>query len=151
MYSPKRQKGNIAEEITVSHLKSNGFSIIEQNYLKKWGEIDIIAEKSGIIHFIEVKSSFLTEMYGMVADSLSSWEISVSREVSTSRETDDSFNPIWNMTNKKKLRLSRTIRTYLADKYRERVPDFQIDLITVSLDYSQKIAYIGGIENIILE
>ncbi|MDR2639617.1 MAG: YraN family protein [Helicobacteraceae bacterium] len=33
-----------------------GYEIIERNYCEKFGEIDIIAAKAGVIHFVEVKS-----------------------------------------------------------------------------------------------
>ena len=160
MYSLKRQKGNIAEEIVVSRVKREGFNIICQNYLKKWGEIDIVAEKSRKIHFIEVKSvsretksylakesCFMENVEGKV------WKICDFMETDTvSRETDkNSFNPVWNMTNKKKLRFSKVIRTYLADTYREVFPDFQVDLYAVSLDFSRKVAYISKVENILLK
>ena len=58
MYSQKRQKGNTAEEIVVLYLKNTGFQILDQNYLRKWGEIDIVAKKLRKIHFIEVKTVF---------------------------------------------------------------------------------------------
>ncbi len=52
-----RHKGNIAENKACEYLRSHGFKIIEQNfYAKKMGEIDIIATKNEIYHFIEVKS-----------------------------------------------------------------------------------------------
>src|SRR3989344_5000928 len=161
MYSQKRQKGNTAEDIVVLYLKNIGFQILDQNYLKKWGEIDIVAEKSKKIHFIEVKSSVLQNFNGFTdANRTEDWKISVSAESdSVSRETDDSiFNPVWNMTKKKKIRFSRIIRTYLADKYSETgsnfeksMPDFQIDLFSVLLDFYQKVAYINRIEDILLE
>ena len=53
-----RSKGDIAEEKACEFLYSQGFKIIEQNfYAKKLGEIDIIATKDSIYHFIEVKSA----------------------------------------------------------------------------------------------
>ena len=53
-----RSKGDIAEEKACEFLNSSGFKIIEQNfYAKKLGEIDIIASKEKIIHFVEVKSA----------------------------------------------------------------------------------------------
>ena len=53
-----RAKGNIAEDKACSFLETSGFKIIEQNfYAKKLGEIDIIATKDDIYHFIEVKSA----------------------------------------------------------------------------------------------
>jgi len=52
-----KKKGNIYELKAVDFLKNNGFEIIERNfYAKKMGEIDIIAKKNNIFHFIEVKS-----------------------------------------------------------------------------------------------
>ena len=51
------QKGNLAELQAISYLEDNGFLIIQKNYYaKKIGEIDIIATKDDIYHFIEVKS-----------------------------------------------------------------------------------------------
>ena len=71
-----------------------GFEIIEQNYNKKWGEIDIIARKGQKLHFIEVKS--------VSRDSLKY----------VSPETD-SYRPEDNLHPWKLERLSRVIQTYL--------------------------------------
>ena len=51
-----RAKGNVAEEKACSFLYDNGFTIIEQNFYSRFGEIDIIATKENVLHFIEVKS-----------------------------------------------------------------------------------------------
>lgn len=51
-----RQKGNIAESKAQQYLLSQGFVIVECNYYTQYGEIDIIATKDNIYHFIEVKS-----------------------------------------------------------------------------------------------
>jgi len=52
-----RKKGDIYEQKAVKYLKGQGFEIIDKNfYAKKLGEIDIIAKKDNIYHFIEVKS-----------------------------------------------------------------------------------------------
>ena len=52
-----KQKGNEAETEAVIFLEKSGFKIIERNYYaKKFGEIDIIAVKDGVYHFVEVKS-----------------------------------------------------------------------------------------------
>jgi len=42
----KRKLGDIGENIACDFLKSRGFEIIERNYLRKWGEIDIVTRKS---------------------------------------------------------------------------------------------------------
>jgi putative endonuclease len=50
--------GQIGEEIVTNYLKSRGFLIILKNFkIERIGEIDIIALKDGILHFVEVKSS----------------------------------------------------------------------------------------------
>ena len=52
-----RAKGDIAESKACEYLLKNGFEIIERNFYSKFGEIDIIVLKSGILHFVEVKSA----------------------------------------------------------------------------------------------
>lgn len=53
-----KSKGDIAEKRAISFLQDKNFKIIEQNfYAKKLGEIDIIASKNEVYHFIEVKSA----------------------------------------------------------------------------------------------
>jgi putative endonuclease len=51
-----RKKGNIAEERACEYLKTKGYKIVDRNFYTKFGEIDIIAYKDGVFHFIEVKS-----------------------------------------------------------------------------------------------
>ena len=49
--------GKYFELKAIDYLQSNGYVIIEVNYFaKKLGEIDIIAKKEGVYHFVEVKS-----------------------------------------------------------------------------------------------
>jgi len=47
--------GAQAEAAVVRYLKANGFTIRDQNWKNRWGEIDIVAEKNSIMHFVEVK------------------------------------------------------------------------------------------------
>jgi len=150
MYSPTRKRGNIAEDIVSNHLLKGGYTIIERNYFRKWGEIDLICSKNEKVHFIEVKSVFLSGFhdYNTANDS---WKVVVSHETSVSCETDGIFDPVWNMTHLKKKRLSRAIKSYLAEKYSDDTPEFQVDLITVSLDNLRKVAYIKIVDNIILD
>lgn len=51
-----RIKGDIAEDLAAKYLLDNGFIIIDRNYYARYGEIDIIALKDSVYHFIEVKS-----------------------------------------------------------------------------------------------
>lgn len=51
-----RAKGNIAEDKACDFLVDNGYFIVERNFYSRFGEIDIIASKMQVLHFIEVKS-----------------------------------------------------------------------------------------------
>jgi len=49
--------GNQSETLATRFLEQEGFVILERNYFaRKLGEIDIIAMREGVLHFIEVKS-----------------------------------------------------------------------------------------------
>jgi putative endonuclease len=49
--------GDASEDLATDFLEQEGFVIVERNYFaRKLGEIDIIAQKDGVLHFIEVKS-----------------------------------------------------------------------------------------------
>ena len=38
-------------------MRQNGYEIVERNFHSKFGEIDIIAKKAQILHFVEVKAT----------------------------------------------------------------------------------------------
>ena len=57
-----REKGNIAEERATDFLIQKGYIIIERNFYSRFGEIDIIATKKGVLHFLEVKSALNYEL-----------------------------------------------------------------------------------------
>ena len=57
-----RAKGNVAEDKAADFLVENGYMIIERNFYSRFGEIDIIATKNGVLHFIEVKSALSYEL-----------------------------------------------------------------------------------------
>ena len=57
-----RVKGDIAEGRAADFLIENGYMIIERNFYSRFGEIDIIAIKNSVLHFIEVKSALNYEL-----------------------------------------------------------------------------------------
>jgi len=129
MYSESRKFGNKGEEIACKFLESNRFSIIDRNYLRKIGEIDIVAKKDETIHFIEVKS--------------------VSREKDEVGKAADEFRPEDNISPSKISSLRRVIEIYLQDKgILERSWCFSV--ITVKIDESNKVARVKFIEDIVL-
>jgi putative endonuclease len=130
--SKSQKRGEIGENIAVRFLAKRGFSILERNYTKKWGEIDIIAEKGGKLHFVEVKS--------------------VTREtlLQVSPETMDQYHPEDNMHGWKLKRLARTIQTYLLSNKVPEDKEWQMDLLVIFLAIKDKKARIKVISDIIL-
>ena len=49
-------RGSYGEKVACQHLKKNNYIILERNYRKRFGEIDIIAKKGDLIAFVEVKT-----------------------------------------------------------------------------------------------
>jgi len=134
IFTSKHQKiGELGEKIATSFLIKQRFSIIERNYTKPWGEIDIIAKKKNKIYFIEVKS--VTEK-------------PLNKSSPLRRET--THTPEENMHQLKINRLSRTIRTYLADKGMTEESEWQFDLIVIILNFEKRKAKIKLVKDIIL-
>ena len=137
--SNTQKTGEIGENIAVKFLMKHGFSVLDRNYTKKWGEIDIVAEKSNKIYFIEVKSVSRETLSNVNPAALAG-----------RRETLDQYHPEDNMHPWKLKRLSRTIQTYLLS---ERIPDekeWQVDLLVVFIDIKNKKAKIKVVSDIIL-
>jgi putative endonuclease len=127
----KQILGKLGEDIACKYLKSKGFSIIDRNYLKKCGEIDIIAKNKDIIHFVEVKS--------------------VSREINreiVSSETG--YRPEDNLHPWKLERLTKTIQIYLIENNVSDETNWQFDVITVYIDEKKRISKVFMLENVIL-
>ena len=117
----KRKLGDIGENVACEFLKRRGFEVIDRNYLRKWGEIDIVARKGELIHFVEVKSV----THGTVG-----------------------YRPEDNMHPWKLKRLARAMQTYLLEKKLDC--DWQLDLVTVKIDEKTRQARVEIIENIVI-
>ena len=81
-----KAKGNIAEDRACEYLRLQGYRIIDRNVYNRFGEIDIIALKESVLHFVEVKSGATYE------------------------------SAVYNITRSKLQKLNRTIQTYLQQK-----------------------------------
>lgn len=57
------QVGVLGEELAVTWFAQQGFTILETNWRFKHAEIDIIATKDNVLHFIEVKTT-TTNLFG---------------------------------------------------------------------------------------
>lgn len=58
----RSEKGRLGEDAVCALLVRRGHSIVERNYHKRTGEIDIISEFNGFIVFTEVKTRMIDSM-----------------------------------------------------------------------------------------
>ena len=121
-----RHKGRLGESVACRYLSKRGFRVILQNYQKKWGEIDIIAEKSEQIHFFEVKS--------------------VTGDIS---RVTDCHRPEDNVHGLKLRHIGRMIETFMAERGLLGEP-FQFHVLTVYLDMHNRRAQVFWFKNVIV-
>jgi putative endonuclease len=130
----RNQVGAYGEKIAENYLKKLNFSILDTNYLKKWGEIDIVAQETQgsikRVHFVEVKTvSYETKAALQKAISYGTWR------------------PEENVHFAKIQRLNRAIESWLTEKQYDG--DWQIDVIAVRIVTHEKYASVKFIPNVI--
>ncbi|MEK7596559.1 MAG: YraN family protein [Patescibacteria group bacterium] len=122
--SETQKKGKVGESIACKYLLKNGFDILERNYTRKWGEIDVIARKRGVFHFIEVKSVSCENFSQNLA-----------------------IRPEDQMHARKQKKLARTIELYTNER---GVGEWQFDVACVYMNMKLRKARVKLLENIIL-
>ena len=151
--------GKAGEEIACRYLESKGYKIIERNFRKKWGEIDIVCkkkaqdfrtDKSQDLHkplFKSILSGIVNVLHGTKEYSIGSDfdDKIVFIEVKTLKSGN--LNPEDNVTLSKQKKLIRTCELYLAEKNFNMDTDWQIDVVAITLDRSTNKATINHIEN----
>jgi putative endonuclease len=132
IFTSNNQKiGELGENVACTYLETHGFTVKERNYTKKWGEIDIIAEKAGKLYFIEVKSVSCATLPDFTKDE------------PNRKRPEENMHP-WKMK-----RLARVVQTYLIHHRIGNTP-WQFDLMLVYLQMDDRTARVKTIENIIL-
>lgn len=127
-----KQIGNLGETIAARYLASLGFTVLSRNYRKKFGELDIIALKDKIVHFVEVKSvSYETRQQLEHALEYQSWR------------------PEEKVHRFKMGQISRTLESWIAEKGYEG--EWSIDVIAVRIVPRETYATVNFIENVIFE
>jgi putative endonuclease len=109
----KKNVGDLGEDFAAQMLENSGFMILERNYRTKAGEIDIIASKNGVIHFVEVKTR--TKYYGK------------SIYGSAASAVDKT----------KQNHIISAARAYLKENYHRRLPRF--DVIEVYVEHNDNL------------
>lgn len=151
--------GRLGEELAGKFLMKRGYKIVDRNYRRPWGELDIVAERKGKIHFVEVKS-----MSGHVGTKDVYKNLGGTTPKSVTRETfrektleyvkskmrKDDFRAEDHMSFLKIKRLGRIIQTYLFHRHVSDETEWQCDVATVLIDVERKTARINIIEDIML-
>lgn len=109
MATQKSELGSFGEDIACQYLVDKGYKIIERNFRRPWGELDIVAKyKDGTFVFAEVKTM---EQYG------------------------EGIQPEDQLTTSKLQKLQRTAQLY-AGNYPGKINDnkgWRIDLIAINI------------------
>lgn len=66
--------GKKGEDLAVTYLKGHGYKIIEQNFQKRYGEIDIVAKDGNTLVFIEVKTRSSSQ-FGSPLEAITPWKM----------------------------------------------------------------------------
>jgi len=100
-----RKLGQLGESIAESYLKSKKYKILEKNFKRKWGEIDIVAQKKGRFIFVEVKT--IQKNQGFFPEDKINW--------------------------KKKNQLRKMAQIYLLENNISLFTPWQIDIIAIEI------------------
>ena len=119
--------GKIGESMTKTFLMKQGFEILNLNYRIVLGEIDIVAKKDKIIHFVEVKTIKVRDCSNI--DTLT-------------------IRPEDNLTYSKWTKLVVTLKSYLKHKNISHETRYQVDLACVYLDTEKKEGRVKLMQNI---
>ena len=121
--------GSVGEALAVKYLKNAGFTVIETNYRKKWGELDIVARNKDIIHFIEVKTNAYRDKTAL-----------------SQGLTGDNWQPEDRVHAHKLRQIEKTLETWIMENGWEG--EWQIDVVSVRLVHADAYAVVDHIKNI---
>lgn len=123
MTTNKRIFGDLGEKIAKEYLENNGYKTIDQNYSKRWGEIDLIAESADReLVFVEIKT----------------------------RETDNTpsaFLPEDSVNYIKQQKIIKTAQTFLYENKYSDDTFWRIDVIAIEIDKNSHKAKIRHLKN----
>ena len=117
--SHKKRLGKIGEDLASEYLTSHHYTIIERNFQKRYGELDIIAIKDKTLIFVEVKTR-IGRKFGL---------------------PEESVTP-------RKLREVKQTALYYKLLHPELPDRMRIDVIAIELDIDETLKAFRHIENV---
>ena len=115
----RKNFGDSAERLAALHLEQNGYRILARNVRTRYGEIDIIAEDTDGIAFVEVKARRGTK-YGALEEAI---------------------------TPRKQLKLVQLADAFIAENEIYSDKSWRIDVVAIELDKSGKLVRLDVIKN----
>ena len=122
MSSPRRDLGAFGERLAAAHLEAKGYRIIERNFRCGEGEVDIVAEDSDCLVFVEVRT----------------------------RRGDALGSAVESVTPAKQRRLLALAEAY-SQAHDDLPPQQRIDVITVALAPDGRVLAVEHIEDAIAD
>lgn len=124
----RKEVGDLGEKVAAEYLRRHGFTIRDHNVARKTGELDLVAEKAGTLHFVEVKT--------IVAD-----------EFPAPGGAQDKYDPSLNLHEAKVRKVARTGEWYVLEKKWEG--EWEVDGILVWLRRRDGIAKVSYLPQIV--
>ncbi len=118
----RRDLGDFGERVAQAHLEAKGYRILATKFRVREGEVDIVAEREGVVAFVEVKTRRGDAM---------GWAV----EALHARQAQ---------------RLLLAAEAF-AQQHPELPPDRRIDLIAIDLDGTGRVIALQHIENAVEE
>jgi putative endonuclease len=107
MVTERTQLGLAAEDAACRWLETRGYRILDRNWRRPWGELDIVADRQGVVCFVEVKAS---------------------------RQSAAGFDPFLRADGRKMHKVKRTAQTWLAQHQYGPNTEWQLDVISVIME-----------------
>jgi len=118
----RRDLGDFGERVARAHLESKGYRILATNFRIREGEVDIVAERDGVVAFVEVKT----------------------------RRGDAMGSALEAIDGRKAQRLLLAAEAF-AQQHPDLPPDRRIDLIAIDLDAAGRVVSLQHIESAVEE
>lgn len=117
--APRQQLGKYGEDLAASYLTKHGYRILERNFKKHYGELDIVALLGTVLVFIEVKAR-RGRSFGKPEEAVTPWKL---REVTQTAQYYKMLHP-------------------------ELPESMRIDVIAIELSADNSIKYFNHIQNV---
>jgi putative endonuclease len=118
----RKNLGDFGERVAAAHLESKGYRVLATKFRVREGEVDIVAQRDGVVVFVEVKARRGPAMGSAV-------EAIDARKAKRLLAASEAF----------------------ALRHPELPPDRRIDLIAIDLDLSGRVVSLQHIESAVEE